>query len=321
METATNTKDSRYRISFHGSKMHYLGLSLYNLLLTVLTLGLYYPWAKCAIRKFILQETEIAGSRFEWHGTGGEMFRGFIKAYAVLGILLIIINFGPLIFPAEILIWVVLTAYFIIIALIPLAIHGMMRYRLSRTTLRGIHFGYRGELSVFYKRVGLDFLLTIVTFGIYGYWMTTNLRKYVMQHSRYGNVEGDFEGDGGNLFLLSFMNGLAIVFTLYIYLPWAIISFFRFYVENTVIIQDGKKYHLKTDAKGGQYFIVLIKAFLITVFTLGILGPIADLMIFKYLSESVSISSEFDFDSIQQTEKDYKDATGEDMADILDIDF
>ena len=76
----TENSNGAYKFSFHGSNKQYLGLSLYNLLLTVLTLGLYYPWAKCAIRKFLLQETEIDGSRFEWHGTGKEMFKGFIKA-------------------------------------------------------------------------------------------------------------------------------------------------------------------------------------------------------------------------------------------------
>ena len=207
----TGTPKADHRFTFHGSYMQYLGLSLYNLLLTVITLGLYYPWAKCAIRKFLLQETEIDGSRLEWHGTGKEMFKGFIKAYLIFGSLFAIIQFGPLFLPPRFVLGAVLIAYLFIIALIPLAIHGMMRYRLSRTSLRGIHFGYRGKLKEFYKRTIIDFLLTIVTFGIYGSWLQINMRKYVLAHSRYGNVSGKFDGSGGQLLGLTIGQMLLII--------------------------------------------------------------------------------------------------------------
>ena len=166
-------KKETYFVKFHGSYKQYLGLSLYNIVLTIITLGIYYPWAKCAIRKFLWQETEIAGSRFEWHGTGKEMFRGFIKAYLLLGGIIAIINFGPLFIPPDLLIWFILGAYLLILLFIPLILHGMARYRLSRTSLRGIYFGYRGKLKEFYGFTARDFLLTIITFGIYGFWLQT----------------------------------------------------------------------------------------------------------------------------------------------------
>jgi len=310
-----------HKFTFHGSYTQYLGLSLYNLLLTVVTLGLYYPWAKCAIRNFLMQETEVDGSRFEWHGTGKEMFKGFIKAYLIFGTLLLTIQFGPMFLPPSLVLWVIFGAYLLLIAFIPLAIHGMMRYRLSRTSLRGIHFGYRGVLKDFYKKTSLDFLWTIISFGIYSSWLQVNLRKYVLKHSKYGNVSAKFTASGGDLFGLTIVQSLLIMITLYIYIPWAIIKFFKFYVEHTIIIQEEKEYQLKTDASGGAYFWVLIKAAFLTIVTLGIAGPIANLMVHKYFTESMSLSGGFNFDSIQQTETAYNDATGDDMADILDLDF
>jgi uncharacterized membrane protein YjgN (DUF898 family) len=310
-----------YKFSFHGKAMQYLGLSLYNLLLTVLTLGLYYPWAKCAIRKFLWQETEIDGSRFEWHGTGKEMFKGFVKAYLIFGSFILIVNFGPMFLPPEMFTWVVLIVYFLFLALTPLIIHGMMRYRLSRTSLRGIHFGYRGDLNVFYKSMTRDFFLTIITLGIYSSWLQVNARKYVMKSSRFGNVSGRFEGTGGNLFWLSIGQMLLVAVTFYIYIPWAIVRFYKFYVENTTIEQNGKTYQLKTNAKGGDFLYVLLKGVLFTIITLGIGGPVASLWIHKYFTESVTLTGGFDFDGVEQTEKAYTDATADDMADILDFGF
>ncbi|MGB0403732.1 MAG: YjgN family protein [Salibacteraceae bacterium] len=310
-----------YQIKFHGSYLQYLGIALYNLLLTVITLGIYYPWAKCAIRQFLWQETELDNSRFEWHGTGKEMFRGFIKAYLIFGSLIFLINFGPLFIPPKVFIWVVLICYLAIIALIPIAIHGMMRYRLSRTSLKGIRFGYRGNLKEFYKQTSLDLLFTIISFGIYASWFQVNMRKFLMKNSKYGNVSAKFDATGGDLFLLSIVQGFLVLITFYIYLPWAIIKFYNFYIDNTQIVKNGTSYRLKSKAKGGQYFIVLIKAFLLTILTLGIAGPIAELMIHKYMIESIWISGKFNFEDIHQTEEAYTDATGDDMMDILDIDF
>jgi uncharacterized membrane protein YjgN (DUF898 family) len=49
--------------------------------------------------------------------------------------------------------------------IIPLAIHGSYRYRLSRTSWRGIHFGYRGNLKEFYKLYMKNIFLSVITFG------------------------------------------------------------------------------------------------------------------------------------------------------------
>ena len=67
--------------------------------------------------------------------------------------------------------------------------------------------------------------------------------------------------------------------------------------------------------------MVLITAILLTIVTLGIGAPIAQLMTHKYFVETMSISDGFDFDTIEQTEEAYRDATGDDMGDILDLDF
>ncbi len=310
-----------YEIKFHGRDKQYLGLSLFNILLTVITLGLYYPWAKCAIRKFLWQETEIDGSRFEWHGTGKEMFKGFIKAYLIFGLLFLTIKFGPMFLPPKTVLWVILFSYILIIALIPLAIHGMMKYRLSRTSYRGIHFGYRGELKTFYKKTSLDFLFTILTLGIYGFWLKINARKYVMKHSRFGDVSAKFNASGGDLFGISIIQGFLTAITFYIYMPWALIKFYKFYVEKTGVVQNNKTYYLKTNATGEAYLWVLIKAAFITIVTLGIAAPVGELWIHKFFIESISLSREFDFDTVKQTEKSYKDATGDDMIDILNLDF
>ena len=76
------TKEPR-SLKFYGKGGALFGILIANFFLTIITLGLYYPWAKARKMKYLYAETELDNSRFNFHGTGQEMFKGFIKAIAI----------------------------------------------------------------------------------------------------------------------------------------------------------------------------------------------------------------------------------------------
>src|SRR5215813_2652762 len=81
---------NRPALTFHGDGGTYFGILFLNGLLTMLTLGFYYPWAKAKRLQYLYSSTEMEGSRFAWSGTGKEMFIGFLKAVgAVLALYVI----------------------------------------------------------------------------------------------------------------------------------------------------------------------------------------------------------------------------------------
>ena len=65
------------RLRFHGSAMGLFGIQAINALLTLLTLGVFYFWAKTRVRRYVMGETELEGDRFAYHGTGRELLVGF----------------------------------------------------------------------------------------------------------------------------------------------------------------------------------------------------------------------------------------------------
>ena len=71
------------QVTFYGEGAKLFGIYIVNILLTLVTLGLYYPWARAALLKYMYEESEFEGSRFTFHGTGKEMFIGFIKAIGI----------------------------------------------------------------------------------------------------------------------------------------------------------------------------------------------------------------------------------------------
>jgi len=307
-----------HKFSFHGSGSKLFGIVITNLIFTILTLGFYYPWAKVALLKYLYKETELAGGRFTFHGTGKEVFKGFIKAIVLFlilyGVIFILSYYGLIILGT-------IFSYLAIIALLPFIIHGSLRYRLSRSSWRGIHFGYRGNLKELTKIVYKNVFFTIITFGIYAAWMKMNIRRYTIGHIRYGDVTFKYNGKGGDFFSIYIVGYLLTIITLGIYMPWWMKELINYYYEKTELIQGDVHIPLKSTVTGEGIFVVGIINILIIIFTLGIGMPWAKVRFYKYLAKNLYVDPAFNPDIISQTEEEYKDATGDDLGDLFEIDI
>lgn len=310
-----------YNIEFKGKGNELFGIQIVNWLLTIVTLGIYYPWAKADVLKYEYQKTELCGSSFTFHGTGKEMFIGFLKGFAILGILYGVLAAGTLTRNPALTAGAYLFFFTGLAFLLPIAIHGRMRYRASRSSWRGIYFGYRGELKRLYSVCLKGVFLTIITFGFYSSWFTVALRKEVIGNIRFGDVKFSFEGTGAELFVLRLKGLLLTFFTLGIYLFWYLRDLHNFYANNVMIEQHGSYSKVESTVTGSGYFRLLAGNLLIIVFTLGLGSPWATVRTFRFIFSNMEVFGMIDFDSIAQTEPQYQDATMEDVSDILNLDL
>lgn len=316
-----NTNTQQHKLIFHGEGSKLFGIMIVNAILTVLTLGLYYPWAKVAKLHYLYHEAEFSGSRFEFHGKGREVFKGFIKAILIFIVAYGLLLSAPYVGSTVLTIVFFLSAYAIFAFLIPIAIHGAARYRLSRTSWRGIHFGYRGNrkelMNIFIKGV----LLTIITFGIYSFWLSIQIRKYVIGHIRFGSISFSYKGEGGEFFWLNFKGYLLSVFTFGIYFAWYFKDLTNYYINNIRLHQEESTIKLRSSITGGAYFSLFFVNFIIVIFTLGLGTPWAIVRTMRFVANNITVEGNLDTDNILQTEEDYRNATGDDMADMLDLDL
>lgn len=309
----------KYSVKFHGKGFDYFKIAVINFVLTAVSLGLYYPWAKEKSLKFFLGQTSLENNKFAFHGTGKEMFKGFIKTLIIFFILYGI--FGLLLYlqyPGI----AMLVLYLGLFALIPFAIHGGYKYRMSRTTWRGIRFGYRGDRLELFKKFTIGIILTVLTLGVYGSWFTINLRKYIIDNIRLGNLKFKYNGNGLGFLLLNIKGIIFSILTLGIYSFWYQKDLFNYYIDNISIEGPDKKYmNFRSNVSGRHIIFLSITNILIIIFTLGIGFPWVITRTLNTLLGKIILEGNIDLDAIAQTEQDYKDATGEDTADILDIDL
>jgi uncharacterized membrane protein YjgN (DUF898 family) len=305
-----------YRTSFLGNGMDLFKIQLVNFILTLVTLGFYYPWAKAKKLQYLYSNSTLEEHPFAFTGTGKEMFKGFIKAIILFIIAYTV--FAVLIFSNHSVIGL-LFFYLFLLLILPFAIHGSYRYRMSKTVWKGIRFGYSGDLKELIQLFFKGIFLTIITFGIYGAWFATNLRSYLLGNIKMGNANFSYKAEGDDFFWMNTKGYLLTIFTLGIYFFWWQKQSFEFLINNTVLIKDDKIIHLQSKAKVSDFFSLLIINLLIIIFTLGIGYAWVVVRNMNFITNNVELEGNINLDSLMQTQEEYSNATGEDMADMLDL--
>ncbi len=317
MEIISNSNFKTNRIKYFGEGADFALIYFKNIILIIITFGLYYPWAKVEMLNYHYQTTELDNSRFQFHATGEEVFKGFIKIYIILISLFIIylysssdLGLGPAII------------YLPILFLIPLAIHGALRYRSSRSSWKGIYFKYNGNRTELFKIFLRGVALSVLTFGIYLSWFKIEIRKYIFKNFHFGNLDFTFKGKGSDLFWIELKFNLLIIPTLGIYYFWYISELYKYYVNNTFVIQDNKEIPLKFKMNPVDVFELVIVNILLIIFTFGLATPWVKVRTLSFFYKFAEIDGHINTENIQQAKyDDYDDAAGDDFLDFLDFDL
>ncbi|MES2620872.1 MAG: DUF898 family protein, partial [Bacteroidota bacterium] len=180
-------------------------------------------------------------------------------------------------------------------------------------------FGYRGNLNelliIYFKGI----VLTVLTLGVYGSWFQVNMRRYMENHVRLGNVQFSFEGEGSKLFFIHLKGFFLTILTLGIYSFWYVRNLNHFTVNNSYLVQDGNKFNFQSNLTAGDVFITGFVNYFLVVFTLGLGMPWAILRQMRMVLDNAELQGAFNPDTVMQTEESYADATGEDLLDMLDV--
>jgi len=129
-----------------------------NLLLSIVTLGIYLFWARARERRFLWANTRFIDERLEWTGPGLELFIGYVIAFFVLVLPLGAAQFGLQALSLQgypgVAALLLLVLYVTITYLAGVAIFRALRYRLSRTFWHGIRGGSNDQGLAF----GIEYL-------------------------------------------------------------------------------------------------------------------------------------------------------------------
>ena len=127
----------RHRVSFTGSGGDYFRLWLSNLLLTLVTLGIYTPWARRRRIQYFFRNTEVGPDPLDFTASSRSMVTGFLLVALVYGLIQVMSSRG--------LSAAVSALVLLIAALTPWLWRSAMRFRVRNTTWRGLPFAFHAS--------------------------------------------------------------------------------------------------------------------------------------------------------------------------------
>lgn len=307
-----------HRLLFHGRGWSLLGIHIVNVFLTLLTVGIYYFWAKVRVRRYVFGQAEFEGDRFTFHGRGAELLLGFAKAMVLFGLPLTALNYVPQIMDAGTAVTVAtsLAAYALVLVLIPVARAGARRYRLSRTSWRGIHFSFRGRTAEFVRVFVAGSLLAVATLGLYYPAFATRNHGFMMRHSYFGTAKFDFDGHGRDL-LVNFL------YAVFLTLPTFGVGWFwfaaakrRYFWERTSFL--GARF--RSTITGSRLLRLKLGNLAVIVLTLGLGWPFAMVRTARFNCRHVRLEGALDLGAIRQDAR-VATATGEGLLGLFEADL
>ncbi|HZW12675.1 MAG TPA: YjgN family protein [Noviherbaspirillum sp.] len=153
------------QFEFTGSGSEYFRIWVVNLLLTILTLGVYSAWAKVRRLQYFYRNTRVAGAVFDYHGEPKAILKGRILAFVLVAAYKVSFDISA---PVAVLVALILAG------ITPWLLARSFRFKMANSSYRGLRFHFRGTVSEAYRML----ILFPVMLAIIGFFVWTLVASY-----------------------------------------------------------------------------------------------------------------------------------------------
>lgn len=168
----------QYDFYFYGTGSEYFRIWIVNLLLTIITLGIYSPWAKVRRLRYFYGNTELNDEPFDFTANPKRILIGRLIAIGAYLVISVLGEFSPLIAAVGTL---------LIMALFPWLVRSTLRFRARNSQYKNVRFAFVGSLLGAYMLFGLVIFANLLITGV-----------------GYVAVNAQMVGTGVGIFLIGF---------------------------------------------------------------------------------------------------------------------
>lgn len=352
--SAAAVANANYPFSFTGETGEYFRIWIVNMLLTLVTLGFYTPWARVRARRYFHANTHLDGHAFDYLAKPINILWGYLIVLFVVGGYYAAGIFNPLFTIPFFLIYVFAG---------PWVVYKAMRFKAHNTSYRNVRFQFHGTVGDAYViYLGMAILIPF-TFGlIIPYWIMKQ-KEYFYKNLSFGGRKFDFTPQAGDYYVtyivaaviaagiygLMIFGFMATAFAgggmgalegnepsqtwvagllVGLYVPMMLgMVFVQIYVYVTLFNYNLGRLLVQQTAfqstlKVGKFYWISLTNILATVFSFGLLAPWAAIRKTRYLAESVELSHpETGFGEFVVLAGEDQSSIGDAAADMFEIDI
>ena len=337
----------REAITFSATGSEYFRIWIVNLLLSIVTLGIYSAWAKVRRNRYFYSSTHLAGSSFEYHGNAIAILKGRIAAVVLIAGYNIAFQVSP---------FIGFIMFVLMAAILPWLVWKSLQFKLYNTSYRGIRFGFGGSAKQAYLYFLLLPILNAFTLGLLTPFLHQRMKRFQHTESRFGTAHFSFDATVGSfyktylLFFVILVAGLlALIFVVFggvfaafaanannpakvgsllvaigaLYL-WAftVLPLFLTMIQNLIWNHTRLQQHqFQSQLTWGCTTFIMLTNLLGIVITLGLFTPFAHVRWLKYRLEATALLAHGSLDEFVAATGQQVSATGEGVVDLLDFDL
>jgi uncharacterized membrane protein YjgN (DUF898 family) len=324
------TQQQEHSFEFTGDGWEYFKIWIVNLLLTILTLGIYSAWAKVRRLQYFYRNTRLAGTGFDYHGTPVAILKGRLIAFGLFVVYGVAGELNPLLGIAMLL---------LIMVAMPWMIVRSLRFKLHNSSYRGLRFAFAGSDGAAYRVFLLFPVLTLLTLYLLAPFTHQRIKQYQHRNSLFGDTFFSFEASAGSFYgiylrALGMVVGASILAGLLfaaglpfflVLLPIAMLfvaAYLAVRLPNLIWSSTGLGEHTfysRMEIK--PYMWLTFTNLLGIVFTLGLFVPFAAVRMMRYKLTCMGMVARGDLAEFVAGQAQTSSATGEETAEMFDVDI
>lgn len=340
IQTKTLPEYHRLPFQFTGTGKEYFGIWIVNLLLTIVTLGIYSAWAKVRNQRYFYGHTFLAGDNFEY--TANPI--GILVGRIIAGVLFVAITFSEFLSPS-----MTLVAFAITMAFFPWALRQSAKFNARNSWYRGVSFQFNGSIKGAYWVFLVLPILSVFTLFLLLPYVFYKQQEYVVGNHHFGTQRFRFLAEGKNYYHIALkLLGLSLLMGLIVAgfsamstvlvdassaaMVTGFVSYLLFYIVITAVstvLYTNMRYNSTRIAKHSffanwqskSYMKLLISNTLLTVFTLGLYLPFAKVRTAQYAAEHLQANVSDNLNEFLAAENAKTSAIGEGVSDFFDFDL
>ncbi len=340
---AVEPRGQTLKFEFHGKGVEYFKIWIVNVLLSIVTLGIYSAWAKVRTHQYFYGNTLLNGSSFEYTAKPLNILKGRIIALVLLAVYSALLHLAPL--------WAIAMAVLLIIAT-PWIVVLSLRFNARYTSYRNIGFHFDGTIGGAVKAFILWPLAGLFSFGICFPFAWQRQARFIVGNHRYGKSSFSFNGDVGEYFkIMLIIIAASIVFFIvlmlvavaaaaglrsagleqYVGVPITVL-YLLFYLFAGAYFAVGMANILYNNTRLGEHSfsanwellsyakLLLVNTFLILI-TLGLYIPFAKVRTAAYKAEHTQFIAADDLSHFVADDKEQVNSVGDGVNDLFAMDI
>jgi uncharacterized membrane protein YjgN (DUF898 family) len=190
-EPGTASATRELPLEFRATGAEYFRIWIVNLLLTIVTIGIYSAWAKVRRLRYFYGSTSLDGTSFEYHGKPIPILKGRLIA---VGVYLVFVLGGQI--SPKISLLLLPVVFFGV----PWIIMKARLFQMRMSSWRGLRFNFHGDyMGALGAYIGWSLLAMLSVFILWPYalWKQMN---YLLGNGAYGTERFQFHATGGQFY-------------------------------------------------------------------------------------------------------------------------